>query len=403
MARRRSGQSGYVVRKGRFWHGRFFEDVPGQLKRKRRSIPLGLVGETTKSEARRKLRTLLEQLGINSQEAFIETVGSVRKNRTFKTAAEWWELNKLKLRAPSYVDSRTNYLQVHLTPHFGSMEVSAITEQRVQEFIVSLSQRGLKRGTIESIVGTLKAILGEKVWRDWSLVLPKASATEQRCFTEAEMLQIINGAEGKWRPFFALLAESGLRFSEAAGLHVQDIDAAASTIHVKRSIYRGMEVQTKTRAGVRSIQISAEALRLLVQHIASLGRSEGLLFTSDTGRPLSKDNVRHSLQRILARLNIPRVGLHSFRHGRVSMLRRNGVPDDLVKEWVGHSSLRVTNRYTHFGDSYRREVAQKVGIFGGRPVQMETELRSRPTTAKLDPSVQKIGSFQSPMTQGVRW
>ena len=85
------------------------------------------------------------------------------------------------------------------------------------------------------------------------------------------------------------------------------------------------------------------------------------------------------------------------------MLRRNGVPDDLVKEWVGHSSLRVTNRYTHFGDSYRREVAQKVGIFGGRPVQMETELRSRPTTAKLDPSVQKIGSFQSPMTQGVRW
>ncbi len=27
---------------------------------------------------------------------------------------------------------------------------------------------------------------------------------------------------------------------------------------------------------------------------------------------------------------------------------------DLIKEWVGHSTLKVTSRYTHFDDSFRQ-------------------------------------------------
>ena len=43
--------------------------------------------------------------------------------------------------------------------------------------------------------------------------------------------------------------------------------------------------------------------------------------------------------------------------------RKKGVPSDLVKDCIGHSSLRTTSRYTHFRDSYRREVAMEVGLF----------------------------------------
>ena len=39
---------------------------------------------------------------------------------------------------------------------------------------------------------------------------------------------------------------------------------------------------------------------------------------------------------------------HASRHGRVSVLRQNGVPGDLINRWVGHSSLKTTSKYSRF-------------------------------------------------------
>jgi integrase len=55
--------------------------------------------------------------------------------------------------------------------------------------------------------------------------------------------------------------------------------------------------------------------------------------------------------------------MHAFRHGRVSVLQAMGIPGDLVKEWVGHSNLHTTSRYTHFQDDFRRQTASQVALF----------------------------------------
>jgi hypothetical protein len=39
---------------------------------------------------------------------------------------------------------------------------------------------------------------------------------------------------------------------------------------------------------------------------------------------------------------------------RLSVPLGHGVPDELVREWVGHSSARTTARYTHFQDDFRQ-------------------------------------------------
>lgn len=81
----RNGQAGTVVVKGRWWTGRYYEDVPGQLSRRRRSIPIGLKGEMTKPEARRKLRAMLEEMGINTA-AHLER--SLKPVQTFSEHAD---------------------------------------------------------------------------------------------------------------------------------------------------------------------------------------------------------------------------------------------------------------------------------------------------------------------------
>ena len=122
-------------------------------------------------------------------------------------------------------------------------------ERRVQEFIADLARRQhkwpnrisrkLSPKTIRNIVGVLKQILGEKVWREWKLRFPEAAIKEQRCFSPDEMRQIIEGVNGQWRVLFATLAGTGLRCGEAFGLHVEDLDLVAGKIHVRRSVWKG--------------------------------------------------------------------------------------------------------------------------------------------------------------------
>jgi len=357
---RRSGQSGCVHLIGNVWYGRYRVDVPGQEARVRKAVPLGSKKEgMTKPMAQNKLRHLLEEQGVNSEAVFNQTV---QPGPAFAEVARWWSANKLALCAPSYQETRGAYLSTHLLPYFGEMPVVAIGERAAQEFVADLTSRcQLAPATIASIVSTLKSIVGGKVTRDWQLRLPPSSCEEPRFFTPGEMLRIVEGAKGKWRPFFALLAESGLRFGEAAALRVEDLDLAGGMVSVRRSTYRGRDVPTKSRAGMRVINISGRLVQLLREHLS--GKVSGRVFETRSGRSLAKDATRHSLHRILDRLEIPRGGLHSFRHGRVSMLQAAGVAPDLIRSWVGHSNTRILSRYTHFGPEYRREEAERVGLF----------------------------------------
>src|SRR6185437_4245921 len=94
----RSGQSGTVVRKGQMWHGRYYVDVPGQAQRLRASTPIGPVKELTKTEARRKLRSMLEQMGLNADDHLVRLETNAKK---FASVAEWWRENKLSVFKPS--------------------------------------------------------------------------------------------------------------------------------------------------------------------------------------------------------------------------------------------------------------------------------------------------------------
>lgn len=108
--------------------------------------------------------------------------------------------------------------------------------------------------------------------------------------------------------------------------------------------------------------ITPELSAMIRTHLG--GRTTGYVFETRNGTPLSEDDTRRKLQSVLNRLGIPKGGLHAFRHGRVSLLQMSGVPGDLIKEQVGHSSLRTTRRDTHFTDNFIKEVAQKTSLLG---------------------------------------
>jgi integrase len=195
--------------------------------------------------------------------------------------------------------------------------------------------------------------------RAWYPMLPIIPEDEQRWFTQAEAHRIVEAAQGQYKVLFHLAAYTGLRSGELAGLHVEDVDFERGVIHVRRSVWKGQEVSTKTKRGHRVVWIDSTTVAMLRQHLCS--RTSGRLFQSRVGTPLENREIcRRVLKPICERLGIALGGMHAFRHGRVSHLQSNGVPADFTKRQVGHSSLRTTSGYTHFSEAFMRETVERL-------------------------------------------
>ncbi len=163
------------------------------------------------------------------------------------------------------------------------------------------------------------------------------------------------------RPQQRYFSEEQLRrVIEAARLHIEDVDLENAVIHVRGSIWCDQELAPKTENALREIDIDPMLADLLGEHI---GDRAGRVFRARNGSPLSGGNIRNRvLTPLLKTLGIPHAGLHAFRHSRVTMLRKYATPADLQGQWIGHSSLRTTDRDSHKELEYRKTAAGQIGL-----------------------------------------
>jgi Phage integrase family. len=84
----------------------------------------------------------------------------------------------------------------------------------------------------------------------------------------------------------------------------------------------------------------------------------GHLFATAKGRPLQHRNVLRALHAA------KKIGLHAFRRFRFTWLRKNGVPKDLERFWMGHAPEEVGNLYSKLKDDelYRQHWAERIGL-----------------------------------------
>ena len=165
---------------------------------------------------------------------------------------------------------------------------------------------------------------------------------------------------------FALLAGTGLRIGEALGLKIGDhLSGDFSTIRVRQSVWRGSVQTPKTDNAVREIDVPSSLAAFLKVSVG--GRTSGFLFQTESGRPLTHRNVsRNGLEKIRRDMKLEAgKSFHSFRRFRTAHLRKNRVPWDLQKLWLGHANKDVTDRYAEQlkeDVEWRKEEAEKAGL-----------------------------------------
>lgn len=121
----------------------------------------------------------------------------------------------------------------------------------------------------------------------------------------------------------------------------------------------------KSRHAVREVTLSAAAMDALRTHRATLGavpHPETLVFATATGKPPHPSTLtRNHPKPILRRAGLPlETGLHDLRHGSASILADAGTPLNVLKERLGHHSLRVTEIYLHSSPEAQRKAAETI-------------------------------------------
>jgi integrase len=324
---------------------------------------------------------------VNQQSSF---PSRERKTATFEGFAKIWKEDYLILSKPSTQSSVRTQLRT-LKAEFGTKEMRTIDAGDVQRLISRLTREGREPKTIRNMWGTIsliwQAALAQK-FVDSTLPkpkLPKAVRKRPRFFRLADVGKIIASVTGSQRCLYWLLAETGIRAGELAGLRIQDV--ALDSITIEQSVWGGKEQAPKTQNSVRKIAISPQLAELLWKQVGlqkALGHT--FVFTVSTGSPLDI-NVERSrrLAPILEALEMPKAGYHAFRHFNVSMMDALRVPLKTIQERIGHALTGsfTLDVYGHTLDwKTNEDAAKRLGDEIAKAVtEADSDLDSGPLTA----------------------
>lgn len=181
-----------------------------------------------------------------------------------------------------------------------------------------------------------------------------------RALEPAELAQLFFRVPvGGYRRLLQGLAYSGIRFGEASGLIVRDVDLDNRVIHVRRASTLdegGRQVTDSKRPkshGVRAVPVLDQLVPVLAEAIRGKedlalvfpGPRGGVQTSKNLARAIKWHSWRDEIRAFPSGVNPLR--FHDLRHTACTLYLRSGVPVHEVQLIMGHSSIQVTELYAH--------------------------------------------------------
>jgi integrase/recombinase XerD len=150
-----------------------------------------------------------------------------------------------------------------------------------------------------------------------------------------------------------LLCVTGVRVGELVALRMLDVRQKERTL-----LIRGKG--DRERLAFVADPVTASLLDRYVLERGRRGARGEALFPNPAGLGISTENVRQVLRALgCAASTSVRVTPHMLRHTAATALLENGADLRVVQEFLGHDSVRSTERYTHVAPMYLRKVLRR--------------------------------------------
>ena len=234
----------------------------------------------------------------------------------------------------------------------GDRTLDGVDQRTVRAYLTHLHARGLDPASVARKLAALRSWFRFLVRRG---VLAKNAAREVRSPRLAKKLpsflpideatalveaKAVGGGErSRDVAVLELLYATGLRVSELVGLDLDAVDRSARTVRV---LGKGRKE--------RIVPFGGQAARALEAHLGRRGESPGPLFLNRRGGRLTVRAIHTIVRRSAAAAGITRrVSPHTLRHTFATHLLDAGADLRAIQEFLGHSRLSTTQRYTHVG------------------------------------------------------
>lgn len=294
--------------------------------------------------------------------------------RTFAQACDDWLAGKRAAdRKGSTIHGYQEKLDAALSV-IGEIEVQKLTKRNIDDLVVALRAGGLNtpKGktrkpwtprSVNYLLGLLCSVLDTEakqghVVRNVAALVDRVSSDPKAPdpLSEDEVETVEAHIAGDRYAIAWMLALSGLRRGEIAGLRWADVDLDVGTLTVAHTRLRFgtnlVESTPKSRTSTRELPLPEHlvaefkaARRIQAADRLRLGASyqpSGYVIVDESGAALSPHALTSRWARMLKAAGVRHVRLHDARHTCGTLMHLKNVPTALIAQWLGHSSKAFT-------------------------------------------------------------
>jgi len=251
-----------------------------------------------------------------------------------KTYDERWKYNKDGLKSKRLAERVMEII--------GDIPISKIDDEVIKRLIKILEDSGVKGATVNRYLSAIKTLLGHNQQPWQHIKLKKETKGRIRVLSreeEAIVVGLLRNTKHYSRRYHfpevadlvEVLVDTGCRLSEVLNLNYGDINFVTNLITIW--INKGDKP--------RSIPMTRR-----VGCILDTRRTEGAIKPFAINRDQA-ENAWSWVREMMLLEDDKEFVLHALRHTTATRLLDKGIDLYTVKEWLGHSTIQVTERYAH--------------------------------------------------------
>jgi integrase len=302
----------------------------------------------------------------------------------------WLPVTRTRVKPTTFRAYRSS-IRHHIVPSLGGVALGKLTPQMLIRLYQQLLENGrvkaewgLSPATVKGIHALLHKALGDAL--DQGLIprnpadaakppRTRSSPETLRYWTPTELntfLELIQGH--RLQAALHLLAMSGARRGEVAGLRWVDVDLDGARITIRQTLNAvdgEVYVSSPKSSRGRTIDLDRRTVDMLRRHLEqeqargerylSRDGGNGYVFRRRDGSRIDPRQLSAAFRWVADQSDLPRIRLHDLRHTHASIAVKAGVPIGVVSERLGHADPSFTlARYSHILPGMQREAADRI-------------------------------------------
>lgn len=240
----------------------------------------------------------------------------------------------------------------HLHGYFSGRELAGIKAVDVRGYVEHRRAELVCNATINRELGVLSAAVNY-ARREWEWEIPnpvsgrklKEPEGRTRWITRAEAERLMQAAQAEPQAahlpdFIRVALHTGMRKGELLGLEWRRVDLQAALVHLEPR-----NTKTGKRRSVPLNKVASEGIlnrmRFRAQHVPA----SPWVFAHRDGRRIQ--DVKRAFAKACRRAGVTDFRIHDLRHTCAAWLVSARVPLAEVRDLLGHTTIKMTERYAH--------------------------------------------------------